>query len=65
MYHYAYVRHNLKSKVKNSSAQSDMVSQAQICYHFDNFKKAQDGALFIGLQPFALKEVENKFNINL
>ena len=41
-----------------------MVSQAQICYHFDKFKKAEDGALFIGLQPF-VKEVENKFNINL
>jgi len=65
MYHYAYVRHNLKSKVTNSSAQSDMVSQAQICYHFDNFNEVKDGALFIGLQPFALKEVGNKFNISL
>lgn len=65
MYHYAYVRHNLISKVTNSSAQSDIISQKQICYHFDNFKEAKDGALFIGLQPFALKEVENKFNINL
>jgi len=65
MYHYAYVRKNLISKVSNTSAQMDMVSKQQVCYHFDNFKKASDGALFIGLQPFALKEVENKFNIEI
>ena len=65
MYHYAYVRHNLQSKVINTSAQMDIVSKQQVCYHFDNFKKAEDGALFIGLQPFALKEVDNKFNIKL
>ncbi len=65
MYHYAYVRHNLVSKVNNTSAQMDIVSKQQVCYHFDNFKSIKDGALFIGLQPFALKKVENKFNINL
>ena len=65
MYHYAYVRNNLVSKVTNTSAQSDYISKKQVCHHFDNFKGVEDGALFIGLQAFDLKEVENKFNINL
>tara|TARA_R100001015_G_C4606230_1_gene161293 strand:- start:105 stop:908 length:804 start_codon:yes stop_codon:yes gene_type:complete len=65
MYHYAYVRHNLVSKVNNTSAQMDIISKQQVCHHFDNFKNVEEGALFIGLQPFALKKVENKFNIKL
>ena len=65
MYHYAYVRHNLKSKVENTSAQMDDISKQQVCFHFDYFSKEEDGALFIGLQPFKLKRVHNKFKIEL
>jgi hypothetical protein len=65
MYHYAYVRHNLVSKVTNTSAQSDIISKKQVCHHFDNFKSVNDGALFIGMQKFNLKEVPNKFKIQL
>ena len=65
MYHYAYVRHNLNSKVQNTSAQMDDISKKQVCFHFDTFSKPEDGALFIGLQPFKLKRVHNKFKIQL
>ena len=65
MYHYAYVRHNLISKVTNTSAQMDEISKQQVCFHFDNFRDEKDGALFIGLQPFKLKKVHNKFKIEL
>ena len=65
MYHYAYVRHNLKSKVTNTSAQMDEISKQQVCFHFDTFRNEKDGALFIGLQPFDLKVVPNKFNIEI
>jgi len=65
MYHYAYVRHNLKSKVTNTSAQMDEISKQQVCFHFDTFNNEKDGALFIGLQPFDLKVVDNKFNIEI
>jgi hypothetical protein len=64
-YHYAYVRHNLNSKVKNSSAQSDEKSAKQILEHFDNWKSVKDGALLIGNQKFELEEVDNKFNIKI
>ena len=65
MYHYAYVRHNLASKVENTSAQMDNISKKQVCFHFDTFSKPEDGGLFIGLQPFELKRVHNKFKIEL
>ena len=64
-YHYAYVRHNLISKIKNSSAQSNKESQKQILNHYDQWKGKEDGALFIGNQKFNLVEVENKFNIEI
>ena len=65
MYHYAYVRKDLISKTKNSSSQTDVVSQKKVCYHYDNFKDVNDCALFIGLQTHTLREVENKFNIEI
>jgi len=65
MYHYAYVRKDLISKTKNSSSQTDVVSQKKVCYHYDNFKDINDSALFIGLQTHTLREVENKFNIEI
>ena len=64
-YHFAYVRKNLISKVKNSSAQSDKQSANQVIQHYDNWKSKKDGALLIGNQNFGLEEVENKFNINI
>lgn len=65
MYHYAYVRHNLVSKVTNTSAQMDIMAKKKVCYHFDKFKTIDEGALFIGMQQFNLKEVPNKFNIKI
>lgn len=65
MYHYSYVRHNLLSKVENTSAQSNNESKKRVCKHFDNFKSKDDGALLINLQEFKLKEVQNKFDIIL
>lgn len=65
MYHYAYVRHNLDSKVANSSAQTSTESKEAVKKHFDNWSIISDGALMIGMQSFGLKEVENKFNIEL
>jgi hypothetical protein len=65
MYHYAYVRNNLISKVNNSSCQSDKQSKKEVIERYENWKTIDDGALFIGKQERTLKEVENKFNIKL
>jgi hypothetical protein len=43
----------------------DEISKQQVCFHFDTFNNEKDGALFIGLQPFDLKVVDNKFNIEI
>lgn len=64
-YHYAYVRHTLESKVKNSSAQSDEKTGAMVKFHYDNWKNKEQGALMIGLQRYKLIEVPNKFNIKI
>jgi len=64
-YHYAYVRHNLNSKIKNSSAQSDKQSSNEVINHYENWKGKEDKALLIGNQKFDLVEVENKFNIKI
>jgi len=64
-YHYAYVRHNLLSKVNNSSAQSDEQNAAMVLERYENWKSVEDGALLIGNQEWKLKEVKNKFNIRL
>ena len=63
-HHFAYVRHNLKSKVKNSSAQSDIKTGEQVITFFDKWVKT-DPSMMIGLQTRGLKEVENKFNIKI
>lgn len=94
MYHYAYVRNNLKSKITNYSArcsadgefiegleiENDKIKINNDSYiphdlevgynnkvyaHFENWKSKEDGALMIGVRPYKLKEVENKFNIKL
>lgn len=64
-HHFAYVRNNLDSKVKNSSAQSDEKSKEAVKYHFNNWSSVNDGAIMIGMQKYGLKEVENKFDIEL
>lgn len=65
MYHYAYVRKSLRSKVENSSSQMADEIKDKICYHFDHWKSIDDKALFIGETEHTLKEVENKFNIQI
>jgi len=65
MYHYAYVRNNLISKVNNSSCQSDKQSKKEVIERYENWKTIDDGALFIGKQENKLIEVENKFKIKL
>jgi len=64
-HHFAYVRHNLETKVENSSAQTDEKSKLAVRFHFDTWTKKEDGALMIGLQKYGLKEVPNKFNIDI
>lgn len=64
-YHYAYVRHNLLSKVLNSSAQSDVQNAELVMERYENWKSVEDGACLIGKQEFGLKEVPNKFNISI
>lgn len=66
-YHYAYVRHNLKSKVNNSSARSDNQQEEskKIIDFYDNWSGIENGALTIGMIKKPLKEVDNKFNIIL
>lgn len=65
MHHFSYIRNNIESKIFNTSAQMDKVSQQEVIYHFKNFKNIKDGALFLGMQYFDLKEVKNQFNIQL
>jgi hypothetical protein len=65
MYHYAYVRNNLISKVNNSSAQSDENSSKEIIKRYEKWKSKEDGALCINMIENKLIEVENKFNIKL
>jgi len=65
MYHYAYVRNNLISKVNNSSAQSDKQTAKDVIDRYENWKSVEDGACLIGKQEFGLKEVPNKFNISI
>lgn len=65
MYHYAYVRKRLRSKVENSSSQMPDELKDKVCYHFDHWKSVEDKALFIGNTEHTLREVENKFNIQI
>ena len=65
MYHYSYVRKDIESKVLNSSSQSDEKSKLQVIKHYKNWKSIKDGGLLIGNRKYKLKEVENKFNINI
>ena len=64
-YHYAYVRHHLIDKVKNSTAQSEIEDGQKVIDHYDNWKGIEDGALTIGLHKHKLKEVKNKFAIDI
>ena len=43
----------------------DSVSQKEVIFHFNNFTSIDDGALFLGMQYFKLKVVDNQFNIKL
>ena len=65
MYHYAYVRKRIRSKVENSSSQMEDELKDKICYHYDQWKGVEDKALFIGNTEHTLREVENKFNIQI
>lgn len=65
MYHYAYVRKRIRSKVENSSSQMTDELKDKICYHYDHWKGIEDNALFIGNTKHTLREVENKFNIQI
>jgi len=65
MHHYSYIRSNIESKIYNTSAQMDKVSQEEVLFHYKKFKNVKDGALFLGMQYFNLEEVDNKFNIKL
>lgn len=65
MYHYSYLRLDLLSKIKNSSAQTNIFEQNNVLAHYENCNKITDGALLLNNQKFDLIEVENKFNIQL
>ena len=65
MYHYSYVRNDIRSKIYNSSSGSNENEKKEILNHFNKWKDYKDGALLIGNQRFKLKEVPNKFEIKL
>ena len=65
MYHYAYVRKNINSKVFNTSSQVDFEQKQKVINHWNNFKNEKDGALFIGDVKHNLVKTENKFNIEI
>jgi hypothetical protein len=65
MYHYAYVRRNINSKVFNTSSQVDFEEKQKVINHWNNFKNEKDGALFIGGVKHNLVKTENKFNIEI
>ena len=65
MYHYSYVRKDLKSKLANTSSQMDKKSQEAILYHFNSWKKKEDGVFLLTEDDVKLKEVPNKFNIKI
>jgi hypothetical protein len=65
MHHFAYVRKDLLTKIKNSSVQMDTGSQKQLLHHFNNWKGKESGALMLSEQKYELIEVDNYFNIKL
>ena len=65
MYHYAYVRKRIRSKVENSSSQMADELKDKVCYHYEQWKGIEDKALFIGNTEHTLRQVENKFNIQI
>lgn len=64
MYHYAYVRNNIRSKIENSSARTDKIMSEAVIHYFENFQKGKP-AIMIGLQRYELKEVPNQFEIQI
>ena len=66
MYHYAYVRKNIESKIRNSSAQADKSFQDRIIKQFNSFKESDRKCMMLGQhQATNLKIVDNKFNIKI
>ena len=65
MHHFAYVRKKLLSKVMNSSSQMSDELKEKVCNHFNEWKSVEQKALFIGNTEHTLREVENKFNIQI
>ena len=63
MHHFSYVREDIVSKVRNSSARFTIEEQDEVIQHFQNITDIKEGALFLNNQKFNLIEVENKFNI--
>ena len=66
MYHYAYVRKDIESKVKNSSAQADKTIQNRIIKQYNAFTEKDRDCMMLGqTHTKKVKVVENKFNIKL
>ena len=66
MYHYAYVRKNIESKIKNSSAQADKTIQERIIKQYNSFTKKDRDCMMLGqTHTQKVKVVENKFNIEI
>ena len=66
MYHYSYVRNDIKSKVLNSSSQFGIKNQSKVIDYHNNFRLIDRKALFIGDENHReLKLVENKFKIQI
>jgi hypothetical protein len=63
MHHFSYLREDIESKIRNSSAQFSREEQDKVIEHYNNISKIEEGALFLNNQTFDLIEVENKFNI--
>ena len=65
MYHYSYVRKDMRSKVSNSSAHFSVEEQDKVIKHYNDATDIKKGALFLNNQKFNLVECENIFNIKL
>ena len=67
MHHFSYVRHDLMSKLANSSASVNFINRVgEIYMHWKNWQPGQQ-ALFAGKEKrlYDLKEVPNIFDIPL
>ena len=66
MYHYSYVRKDIRSKVLNSSSQRSLEHQEEIISYFNTYTEENDKVRLLGNDSYnSVKKVKNKFNIKI